>query len=74
MAVSNIQNKRPELRVYAGPNGSGKSTITTAEDIIQPYINADDIQKERGINNIDAARIVTQMRNYAIGKNESFYI
>ena len=35
--------KKPEIIVFAGPNGSGKSTITKMANIIEPYVNADDI-------------------------------
>lgn len=62
----------PEIRVFAGPNGSGKSTITTSEWIIPPYINADDIQRERNITNLEAARIADQLRFDAINERKSF--
>ena len=61
-----MSSKNPEIRVYAGPNGSGKSTIASDEDIILPYINADDIQKSRNISNIEAAQIATAMRDLAV--------
>lgn len=64
--------KLPEVRVFAGPNGSGKSTFTTAEWIIPPYINADDIQRERGISNLEAAQIADAMRERAIRERRSF--
>lgn len=38
--------KKPEIIVFAGPNGSGKSTITKMANIIEPYVNADDIKKQ----------------------------
>lgn len=65
-------NKRPEIRVYAGPNGSGKSTITSVDDIIPPYINADDIQRAQNISNIDAARLATAMREISVDQRVSF--
>ena len=65
-------SKNPEIRVYAGPNGSGKSTIASDEDIILPYINADDIQKSRNISNIEAAQIATAMRDLAVDQKISF--
>ena len=49
--ISNIRTgdvnmqKKPEIIVFAGPNGSGKSTITKMANIIEPYVNADDIKK-----------------------------
>ena len=62
----------PEVRVFAGPNGSGKSTITTAEWIVPPYINADDIQRERGITNLQAAEVADQLRDEALQNHRSF--
>lgn len=50
--ISNIRTgdvnmqKKPEIIVFAGPNGSGKSTITKMANIIEPYVNADDIKKQ----------------------------
>ena len=44
MGDESMQNK-PEIIVFAGPNGSGKSTITKMANIIEPYINADDIKR-----------------------------
>ena len=41
--------KKPEIIVFAGPNGSGKSTITKMANIIEPYINADDIKKGKSL-------------------------
>lgn len=63
---------KPEIRVFAGPNGSGKSTITTPEWILPPYVNADDIQRERGISNLEAAQIADQLRRDAIRDHRSF--
>ena len=67
-----MENKCPEIRLYAGPNGSGKSTITVETNIIPPYINADNIQRERNITNMEAARLATQMRNDAVDARRSF--
>ena len=72
MDVWSMLSKNPEIRVYAGPNGSGKSTIASDEDIILPYINADDIQKSRNISNIEAAQIATAMRDLAVDQKISF--
>lgn len=63
---------KPEIRVFAGPNGSGKSTITTPQWIIPPYINADDIQRVKCINNLTAAQVAERMRNACIDAGVSF--
>ena len=55
--------KKPEIIVFAGPNGSGKSTITKMANIIEPYINADDIKKANYCTDIEAAVIADEKRN-----------
>lgn len=67
-----IVDLKPELIVFAGPNGSGKSTITGPRWIIEPYINADDIQRELGITNLEAAELADSMRQKAIDAHQSF--
>ena len=37
------QIKKPEIIVFAGPNGSRKTTVTKLTKVIEPYINADEI-------------------------------
>lgn len=65
-------DRKPELIVFAGPNGSGKSTITGPQWVIQPYINADDIQREQGITNLEAAILADELRQQAISERRSF--
>lgn len=64
--------KRPEIIVFAGPNGSGKSTITGSEWIKGVYINADDIQRERGISVEEAAKIADEMRAEQLSSRADF--
>lgn len=64
--------KLPELVVFAGPNGSGKSTIATPEWIKGRYINADDIQREKGITNLEAANIADQLREGCLKDRTDF--
>lgn len=67
------ENKfKPEIVVFAGPNGSGKSTITGPEWIKGPYINADDIQREEGISNLDAANKADALREALVREGKSF--
>lgn len=40
------EKHKPTILVFAGPNGSGKTTITKYVDVINPYINADDVKKQ----------------------------
>lgn len=68
-----MQNKfKPEIVVFAGPNGSGKSTITGPEWIKGPYINADDIQRDEGITNLEAAKKADALREELVREGRSF--
>lgn len=64
--------KNPEIIVFAGPNGSGKSTITKMANIIEPYINANDIKKTIHCNDLEAAQLADKMRNNAVDEKRSF--
>lgn len=65
-------NKKPEIVVFAGPNGSGKSTITGDEWIKGFYINADDIQRELDIRDIDAAKLAEDGMYDHLEKGDTF--
>ena len=65
-------HKKPEIIVFAGPNGSGKSTITRMANIIEPYINADDIRKSSHCTDLEAAQMADLMRNKLILEHRSF--
>jgi predicted ABC-type ATPase len=64
--------KKPEIIVFAGPNGSGKSTVTKMANIIEPYINADEIKKSSLCSDLEAAQLAETLRNRQIDKGESF--
>ncbi len=59
-------DKKPEIIFFAGPNGSGKSTITKMANIIEPYINADEIKKSNLCSDIEAAQIAENCCYYNI--------
>lgn len=65
--------KKPEIVVFAGPNGSGKSTFT---EILRPkgipYINADDIQRALGCENLEAAKLAEARRESCLAAQQSF--
>jgi len=63
---------KSEIRMFAGPNGSGKSTITVAESILPPFINADDIKKEKQCGDLEAAQLAAKMRIEAVEHRKSF--
>lgn len=66
-------DKKPEIIVFAGPNGSGKSTITEIlRPVDMPYINADEIQKALGCDNLAAAQIAEKRRNQCLDECKSF--
>ncbi len=60
------------LMVVAGPNGSGKSTITSEIQIIGYYINADEIQREKACDPLEAAKIATATREYMLKNKQNF--
>jgi len=64
--------KKPEIIVFAGPNGSGKSTITKMANIIEPYVNADDIKRTNNCSDLEAAQMVDEMRNKLVLEHKSF--
>jgi predicted ABC-type ATPase len=64
--------KKPEIIVFAGPNGSGKSTVTRLANIIEPYVNADDIKKSCQCSDLEAAQKADQLRNHYIDNHISF--
>jgi len=65
-------DKAPIVLVFAGPNGSGKSTIVKGFDIIGKYINADDIKKQKGCTDLEAAQYATTLREDAVTNNRNF--
>lgn len=67
----------PSLLMVAGPNGSGKSTLIAAlrgSDATLPelYINADDLQRERGLDGYAAQKLATELRAEALRHGHSF--
>jgi predicted ABC-type ATPase len=53
---------RPVVLAFAGPNGSGKSTIMAGVPIVGAYVNADDIKKQLGVSDMDAAKLAEWQR------------
>ena len=64
--------KKAEIIVFAGPNGSGKSTITKLANIIEPYINADDIKRSSHCTDLEAAQLADTLRHKMIDEHKSF--
>lgn len=64
--------RKPEIIVFAGPNGSGKSTITKMANIIEPYINADDIKRTNHCSDLEAAQMADELRNKLVDEQQDF--
>ncbi len=67
-----MQNRFPVLMVMAGPNGSGKSTITAEFNAVGDYVNADDIKKHLGCDNLTAAQIAESTREFLLKQGKDF--
>ena len=63
---------RPVVLAFAGPNGSGKSTVTRGLSPFGTYINADDLKKEYGLTDFEAARQAELLRKNLLGKGADF--
>lgn len=60
------------ILVFAGPNGSGKSTITSMVVSVGEYINADEIKKATGYDDLTSAQLAEKKRNYCLDNNIDF--
>ena len=63
---------KPVVLVFAGPNGSGKSTITAGVPINGVYINADNLKKEYGLTDLEAAQKAEALRNKLVERKADF--
>jgi predicted ABC-type ATPase len=65
---------KPRLVMLAGPNGSGKSTFFTTHlaDKGLPFINADRIAAELGLEAYEAAGIAEAIRMRLVNEGQSF--
>ena len=65
---------KPQLVVIAGPNGAGKSTFYKAflARMALPYLNADDVEADTGLDSIEAARFLDGMRAQMIEDGTGF--
>ena len=66
--------RKPRIFVFAGPNGSGKTTVWRSLPTFGAYINADDLKKEYGLSDLEAAQQAEALRNMLLnlGKDFSF--
>jgi predicted ABC-type ATPase len=63
---------KPKVLVFAGPNGSGKSTITAQMPYYGVYINADDLKREYGLTDLEAAQKAEALRNKLVEEKTDF--
>ena len=65
---------KPVVLAIAGPNGSGKTRLTRDMPIVGTYVNADDLKKEYGLTDLEAAQQAESLRNRLldIGADFSF--
>jgi predicted ABC-type ATPase len=54
--------RKPVVLAFAGPNGSGKSTVTRGLPAFGTYVNADDLKKEYGLTDLEAAEQAEALR------------
>ena len=47
---------KPVVLAFAGPNGSGKTTLKRGFSSCGTYVNADDLKKEYGLTDLEAAQ------------------
>ena len=72
MSSINTDRSKPQLLVFAGPNGSGKSTVTKAMPITGIYVNADDIKRQSGCTDLEAAQEAEAIREMLLQKRMDF--
>jgi len=63
---------RSIVLAFAGPNGSGKSTVNRGLPVFGTYVNADDLKREYGLNDLEAARQAESLRNELLNKQADF--
>lgn len=70
--MSSTKARVPQLLVFAGPNGSGKSTVTKGIPIVGLYVNADEIKRQSGCSDLDAAKEAELIRNTLLDARMDF--
>jgi predicted ABC-type ATPase len=64
--------RKPIVLAFAGPNGSGKTTLTRNLPAFGVYVNADDLQKEHGLTELEAAQQAEALRMRLVDKGADF--
>jgi predicted ABC-type ATPase len=65
---------RPIIVTIAGPNGAGKSTFYEAflRDTGLPFVNADNIARDAGIDAYEASEVAEKLREELVEQGQSF--
>ena len=63
---------KPIVLVFAGPNGSGKTTVKRSLSQFATYINTDDLKKEYGLTDLEAAQMAESLRTHLLDKGADF--
>jgi len=69
--------RKPIVLAFAGPNGSGKTTLTrnhptVSHPIVGTYVNADDLKKEHGCTELEAAQQAEALRTRLLDRGADF--
>ena len=70
--MSSTEKRRPRILVFAGPNGSGKSTVTKGVPLVGVYVNADEIKRQSGFSDLEAAQEAELIRNALLDRGVDF--
>ncbi len=72
--LSQLLDRRPVLVTLAGPNGAGKTTFYHSH--LKPaglrFLNADEVARELEIDDYEAAKVITKLRQELVRQRESF--
>lgn len=63
--------RSPCILLFAGPNGSGKSTITGQYSVVEYYVNADEIQRIRNCDALEAGQIAHETKTIWLRRNRA---
>lgn len=67
-----MSERLPEEVFFAGPNASGKSTVTDGFAVKGKYINADDIKRVLGCDDLEAAQKAETFREECVAQKMDF--
>jgi predicted ABC-type ATPase len=63
---------KPVIQVFAGPNGSGKTVMARNFPNLGTHINADDLKRDYGLTDLEAAQQAEVLRNNLLEHSANF--